>query len=162
MGVPVTSRIKVLDTPVMAPGICSLCGSSGDGKRKFIDFGKQLDWYGAIYFCSECIREVAQSIDYIHISDFNLLHDKLRKSIIKFDQLQEEHRIIKDVLSKLLSNCTCNSDSPDDSSDVVSISISESEDIEESNSETVGGDSKIDESSGIEGSDDLFDSSDFE
>lgn len=55
-----TSRIQILDRPVAAPGKCIVCSAvDSDSGRKFVDFGEQIDWYGAVYFCTFCINELA-------------------------------------------------------------------------------------------------------
>lgn len=62
------SRIKVLDYPGCIPSKCMICGRGPDPDRKFIDFGQQIEFYGAIYYCDICMSEVAKAVGYIHLS----------------------------------------------------------------------------------------------
>jgi hypothetical protein len=156
------SRIQVLDNPILAPGVCALCGSSGDGQRKFIDFGKQLDWFGAVYLCTECIREVAEASGYIPVASFDQLHTEYRELQIKCDQLVAKYKPFEEAIEHVMESrnsmsnlgiehLRSNVDNFETSGDAIS-------DISESG----GGESSSDESIDVEGSDDLFDSSDFD
>lgn len=52
-----SERFQILDRPTALPGKCVICGFAGgensDG-RKFVDFGFDLDFYGAVIFCENC------------------------------------------------------------------------------------------------------------
>lgn len=48
---------QLVDTPIAAPGSCYLCGSAT--KFPFIDWGVSIEFYGALYTCSECTSAVA-------------------------------------------------------------------------------------------------------
>lgn len=59
-------RFILIDQPVMSPGKCLTCGlTQGDADRKFVDTGHDLDWYGVIYICTGCIREIANGLFYL-------------------------------------------------------------------------------------------------
>lgn len=153
------SRLHILDKPVALPGKCSLCGDTGSDNRKFIDFGLQLDWYGAVYFCSECIKELAQAINYISLTHFESQARELSILQIKYDQLEARNKAVENALRIILGR----SSDPIDSivGDVVA-SVEESDSIVEPNKEHDGGDSKAEQSSSVEGPDDIFDADDFE
>jgi hypothetical protein len=154
------SRVQILPVPVAEPGVCALCGS---GNKPVIDFGKQLDWYGAVYFCvADCMRELAESMGYVPVCNFDGLHNSHRELQIKYDQLQAEYKDVKNALTRLLSSDnesnSSNSDTPD-----VEFSIPEIPDFSnETDDGSVPGDIKTEQSDSVEGSDDLFDDSDFE
>jgi len=158
------SRVQVLDAPIMSPGTCILCGSSGGDHRKFIDFGKEVDFLGTVYFCSFCIVEVMEKLEFIPVDNFDRLHESYRTLKVRSDQMEVELKSVKDVLANLLRS------TPDNSSDhPADNSGSGSDHSEEPEGEDVGvyessagGESKADESSDFEGSDDLFEDSDFE
>lgn len=50
-------RFKLLSRPVAAPGKCAVCGAVN---RAVIDFNFDLDYYGAVYFCVECLKAAAE------------------------------------------------------------------------------------------------------
>lgn len=154
-----TSRVKVIDTPIAAPGVCALCGTAGGDGLKFIDFGKQLDWYGAVYFCETCITEVSVALGFIPVATFDKLHDDFRGLQIKFDNLNSENGTVKDALGKLLSGSPCNCGDAVDSS---TISPPEPTEFVQASSELFEGNSETNESGNVEGSDDLFDSTDYD
>lgn len=155
---PESTRVQVVNTPVAAPGTCVLCGTAGDGQRTFIDFGKQLDWYGAIYFCSECIREVSLAIGYIPVDGFDNLHNDYRKLQVSYDQLEDKYKVIKGAMGRLLS------DSDTGSGDVGSAVpiVEEPTEFLKSIGDAAKRDPKTNEPDSVEGSDDLFDDSDLE
>ncbi len=156
------SRINVLGIPELHPGQCALCGSAGGDKRKFIDFGKSIDFYGVVYFCSECIREVAEKINYVPVASFDKLYEDLRSITIKYNQLELRYKKVKDALSELLDSGDIVS-TTDTQHDVdASANGQESEELEHPNTESVEGTTETNESPDVEGSDDLFDTSDFD
>lgn len=67
MEVQPNARVQVYKHPPAAPGKCVVCGFGGDAEdsRTFIDFGFDLDYYGVVYFCSNCIVEVANAIGFV-------------------------------------------------------------------------------------------------
>lgn len=162
MTVSAQSRIAILDTPILAPGVCSLCGSSGDDKRKFIDFGKQLDWYGAVYFCTICFAEMAQATGHVPVAEFNSLLNAHKTITSQLQVANDSNKAYKDALSSIFAQLGRDPDSVDDYVRRLSSIISEPEISGEDNSESPEGESETNESSNVEGSDDLFDDSDFE
>ncbi|HEY9262789.1 hypothetical protein [Chitinophaga sp.] len=156
--------MQILDAPIMSPGTCALCGSAGGDHRKFIDFGKQIDWYGNVYFCTTCIAEVLDVMGYHPVANFDRLHDSYRELNVRYDKIQAENESVKSALHNLLSSsnsCKC--------SLVDSVSDTSHEGAEDPEPKDVGfsdapvsGSTTSEQSTNIEGSDDLFDASDFE
>jgi hypothetical protein len=160
------TRVNVLDTPILAPGNCSLCGSSGGDDRQFIDIGKQLDWYGAVYFCSHCFREMSQGIGYIPVASFDKLHEDYRQLQIKYDQLEQTNGALKNAMASVLScSGTVDSSVSDPVSAIVPSeepNLAESEESNGSDSEATGSIAESESPDSVEGFDDLFDPSEFE
>jgi hypothetical protein len=52
------SKYRVKDVPDVQPGKCANCGASKNDGRKYVDFGLHVDWYGAVFICSLCLKEV--------------------------------------------------------------------------------------------------------
>lgn len=50
----VNSRFQVTQRPVVSPGKCASCGSV---ERPVVDFGLDIDFYGTVYLCVDCISE---------------------------------------------------------------------------------------------------------
>lgn len=67
MEVQPNAKVTVHKVPPAAPGKCVVCGFSGDVEesRTFIDFGFDIDYYGVVYFCSDCIVEIVNAIGFV-------------------------------------------------------------------------------------------------
>lgn len=70
---------SLVDAPTALPGACYLC-SSGT-KSPFIDWGVSIEFYGALYTCSECTASVASLLGMVTpekfaklLSDLDQLH----------------------------------------------------------------------------------------
>jgi hypothetical protein len=57
------SKYIVQPVPMTAPGKCANCGASKNDGRMYVDFGLQIDWYGALHICGLCIRDVAETLE---------------------------------------------------------------------------------------------------
>ncbi len=53
------SKFRILSTPDVSPGKCANCGASKDDKRQYVDVGLQVDFYGAVFLCGFCVKELA-------------------------------------------------------------------------------------------------------
>lgn len=62
----VQSRFILLERPLASPGKCAVCGTTS---RPVIDFNFNLDWYGAVYFCIDCLTEVARVVGLVPVKD---------------------------------------------------------------------------------------------
>lgn len=128
------SRFSINDTASLPPGVCFICNVGGGvDDRKFLDFGKQMKWYGAVYFCSECIKEIAQALDFYPAEVMKMLlesNGELVEANIKIKKEMESIRDSHRAIARTLSNCTCSSDGSHshDDENVSSDSKSESDD----------------------------------
>lgn len=78
---PVQGRFALLDKPFANPGKCAVCGSSN---KPVVDFNFNLDWYGAVYFCVECLAEVGRVIDLVPRKESLNLERESTESILKY------------------------------------------------------------------------------
>lgn len=71
------SRFQILDVPAAAPGKCAVCGFAGrEYNRQYVDFGMSLDFYGVVYFCTDCLKAAAVRIgmsDEHSVEEINVL-----------------------------------------------------------------------------------------
>lgn len=56
----INGRFKYSEKPLASPGKCAVCGAVD---RPVIDFGFDLDYYGAVFFCVDCLRGAVQIAD---------------------------------------------------------------------------------------------------
>lgn len=130
VGPDVNSRFSIHDIARLAPGICFICGSDGGDDRKFVDFGKQFKWYGAVYFCSHCIREVAEAVGFFPAEVMQLLVVANEEFSKENAILKKEHGDLREslrTLSGALSNCSCSSSWNNDSDVVPDVEVDESD-----------------------------------
>lgn len=107
-----TSRLKILDVPVMAPGKCVLCGSSA-GDRQYIDFGFEFDWYGVVYFCSHCMSEMSAALNFVPIQKLKESREILEALTKEHDKLVETYKEYKNAVWTILRDCNCHVLLPD-------------------------------------------------
>lgn len=97
------SRVQVLNTPIMAPGKCVICGAvDSDNGRKYIDFAFQQDWYGAVYFCTLCMVDVSAACGYVPVK---ILADTLAEyqlTDLLLKSAEKEIKRLKNVLADAL------------------------------------------------------------
>lgn len=96
-----TSRVQILERPVALPGKCIICSSASNNEgRKFIDFGYSIDWWGAVYFCTVCFKEVAEDLGWIEDTRYKQILEENRElsdSIIKLDKrIENLNAVIRD------------------------------------------------------------------
>lgn len=143
---PPTSRIKLLSFPVLAPGKCAFCGSADDD-RSYIDFGMQLDWYGAVYFCSFCIIEVSEAVGMVPAKKLNELRSQFNEFKSSNDELIRKYADLKNAVRHVLSGS-----SGDEPSGDIILSVSNpsaDEESEGSNQGHEGGSEVNDETSSV-------------
>lgn len=58
----INGRFRLLDKPVAMPGKCSVCGSV---EREVLDFGLDVEFYGAVVICVSCLTEAAGLLDMV-------------------------------------------------------------------------------------------------
>lgn len=61
------SRFQLLPQPLVAPAKCVSCGS---GTKPVIDFGVNIDWHGAVYFCVDCLTEAGVEIGLVRPDEY--------------------------------------------------------------------------------------------
>lgn len=106
------SRVVIMETPLLAPGTCVICGVAGptEDDRKFIDIGLCLEFFGQVYFCTECITPVALAAGYVNSAELETIQTLSAEFSDELNKLKEENRIITDALGSLLSNRGIDSD----------------------------------------------------
>lgn len=129
------SRFSIHDNPNVAPGFCCVCKHPGGDGRKFVDFGMQLDWFGAVYFCTYCFTEAAQAFGFVSLDkhvELQNAHTVLLLAQHNLEAAFEEH---KHASRTLLRNCRCGDilgdvvgNSPDGKGNVPTVSKAKSDD----------------------------------
>jgi hypothetical protein len=84
--------------PPISPNKCMTCGKY---HGTFIDFGFNDDWYGAVYFCTDCISDMATQLGYCGPSQKNALISSNKIHLQKRHELEEELKRYKDAVDAL-------------------------------------------------------------
>ena len=89
---PLSGRIKLLSNPDALPAKCAICGYPGGDQRKFVDFGLDIDYYGVIYLCTDCMNEIAVGIGYLlpEVVTKITAENELLKEALKVAQADQE------------------------------------------------------------------------
>lgn len=72
------SRFKIVERPFAAPGKCAVCGAT---EKPVVDFGFDLDWYGVVYFCLDCLTEVASTIGMVPHEALTVLEGEFEQTL---------------------------------------------------------------------------------
>lgn len=149
-------KIQIIKNTEALPAKCVVCHKPVDGNREFVDFGFDIDFYGQVLFCVDCMRPVAEACDYIPYEEFKKLSDVLEISLDRGKELEADRDNIRDLLDGLLGYKSSVAVSPEQ------LDVSESEELEDSSgntepadSTTVGTEPDIDESDSESGQRDV-------
>lgn len=139
----INGRFKYSERPMASPGKCAVCGAVD---KPVIDFGMDLDFYGAVLMCTECIRgaaevaglyegaatATAQVVPPFHYLDVGALNEYLARTNVATTALNSiladyvGHRQMDDEsaeeYSTIHGKATAGPDSVDESSTTVSLS----------------------------------------
>lgn len=144
------SRYSVLNAPILAPGTCILCKSPGGDGRQFIDLGIQVNWIGAMYFCTYCVAEAASMIGMIPRKAHDELEEVFNSNWELHREVSKELREKLDAAAILLRDCRCGNFGP---------GVTEPTSDVEADSDPEQPDSDTDESGDVEESGDVSESS---
>jgi len=75
-------KYNILDVPNCKPFNCANCGSTKNDDRKYIDIGLDIDWYGIVYLCGLCLKDIATAFGL-----FKELEEKLEKAVTTLAEL---------------------------------------------------------------------------
>ncbi len=92
-------RFNVTNAPHALPSKCVVCGSWGGDGRKFVDFGMDIDFYGAIYFCSVCLTECCNKLGYINPDQWQSVNTMNDELISRVQTLEADNVNLRSALS---------------------------------------------------------------
>lgn len=87
-GFPVNSRFRILDSPLIQPGKCAVCGAVD---RPVVDFDTTVQLYGAILLCFSCVQEASRGVGMVAESELNAAKESLAQSLS--EQLRQANLI---------------------------------------------------------------------
>ena len=81
-----SSRFQITNSPPASPGSCRCCG--GGNKAPYIDLGYVEDWHGSVYYCHECISEMAGVMGYVDPKQIAVKDQIIERMQHQIDDLQ--------------------------------------------------------------------------
>ena len=90
------SKYRILDFPDINPAKCANCGSAKPDGRQYIDFGLQIDFYGALFFCGFCLKDIATNMGLFKAIEEDLVaaHEKL----MNLRNLEEQGNLVQETV----------------------------------------------------------------
>ena len=82
------SKVQIIDRPLVKPGKCANCGSA---TKPVIDIGLTVEWFGRLYICTDCAKEIAYAIGFVPQAD--LLEVQLASSQ-SFEEMLNERNLV--------------------------------------------------------------------
>lgn len=87
---PSAARVQLIPAPIASPGHCVICGKS-EHEKGFVDPRLDFEFYGSLYFCCDCVGEIASLFNFISPEKAVMLATRLQ-------QLEEETAIQRESL----------------------------------------------------------------
>lgn len=121
------SKFQVRDGSYLPhPAKCFCCGRTSRGEEDiFVDFGVELEEFGAVFFCINCAKESASAIEYVPATEKLLVDAELAHTSEFAGALENQLEEIRSALATLGIVIPGLVD-PNDSGDSVSDSKDES------------------------------------
>jgi hypothetical protein len=96
------SKYRIVDVPDFSPGKCGNCGASKNDGRQYIDFGLQVDWYGTVYLCGDCLKDISHEMGLFKDIEQSLAEAVTKKETVR--DLREQgvhlHEKVTDVFKE--------------------------------------------------------------
>lgn len=98
-----SDRVQVIDYPTALPSKCAICGASPtpDDPRRWVDFGLSLEFYGVVYFCTFCVANVAEAINFVGPGVYYSAIESAEKLSVEVETLRFENEEFRRVYSTL-------------------------------------------------------------
>lgn len=113
------TKYRITDMVDTQPGKCTNCGASRTDGRKYIDCGVEVEFYGAIIFCSLCVTDMARNLGLFRALELKILQLEEHIAELKNSRdIREElkktvlltYEQIKELFDERINNPVDNSD----------------------------------------------------
>jgi hypothetical protein len=82
-----SARVQHIERPIVSPGVCGICGKDKHPKG-FVDPRLDFEWYGTLYFCADCVVDLAAPFGYITeetYADMKRANEQLRETVERYE-----------------------------------------------------------------------------
>lgn len=94
------SKYQISDVPMFKPGKCANCGASKNDGRRYVDFGLEVDWYGTVFLCGDCLTDVANAMGLF--DKFKEAIEEVKANSFSLDVLREQGFAVQYNLEKTI------------------------------------------------------------
>lgn len=94
------SRFQRLIRPLLPPGTCLICGSP---EKPVLDFNLNIPRFGRLYFCDECVTEMARVIGYVPATELRMVYPPMNEIKRVAEELTAGLKDAGDTITSLLS-----------------------------------------------------------
>lgn len=115
------SKYRILQVPDLNLAKCANCGSAKNDGRKYIDFGLYVEWYGTVFLCTLCIKDIAMNAGLFDELEHRV--EELKFSKIKDEEKEELKKAVLHTLEEVKTQFVSLHSSPDGSGSNSSSSV---------------------------------------
>lgn len=98
-----SQKMFITNSPAL-PARCVVCYSDAKSNQSFIDFGMQLDFYGAILICDLCMVNAAELVGFIPVAKFLETQQENRKLASSLFTANAKVKILESFVASYLSD----------------------------------------------------------
>lgn len=94
------SKFTLTFAPAMSPGACRECGGA---KIPMVDMRRMEEFYGSVYFCMECITEIAGLLGFADAAQMERKNETIAKQaarVAELESLNNELEFINDAIQR--------------------------------------------------------------
>jgi hypothetical protein len=92
------SKYRVLAVPDFSPGNCANCGASKNDGRKYVDFGLQIEWYGTVYLCGDCLHDISDTMGLFEKQNEKVLH--LEERLATMEEIHSRGEALHELVNR--------------------------------------------------------------
>lgn len=78
------TKYRIVDIPDVKPFKCVNCRSSKKDGRRYVDFGEDVEWYGTVFICGFCLKDVS-----IKMGLFEEVNETLARATVTKNEVSE-------------------------------------------------------------------------
>lgn len=96
------SRFQIVQGPLQfLPHKCAICGR--DGNMKFLDWNLEIEYFGKVVFCEDCIREAGNQFGWLTPDQIVQVKAYIQAQHLVIEKLQLQNQELKNALDSINS-----------------------------------------------------------
>jgi hypothetical protein len=100
----VNSRFRIMERPEIMPGKCAVCGGVS---RPVVDFGLNIQFYGAVMLCVDCVSEAGVRVGMVRPEDNAEDNLQTGQSVTEFLEAHDFKVVTRELHDALASVVSC-------------------------------------------------------